>query len=352
MFRLTDFQTRLRGYGLAFGLGLAGGALFDWLNSPLPWFIGPMLANAIFAIAGAPVLGPNFLRPVALPVLGVVLGSAFVPEIFANASSWAISLAMIPLFIIVSTAVNFTYFRKMARQDKVTAYLSSVPAGLNDMVLLGDEYGGDTRQIALAHAMRIMISVIGIAALLVLVKGVSGSAAPRPVLHVTDLSLKAGLILAGCAVLGPTVGRLLRLPAKAMLGALLLSAAAHLSGLVHDGPPTLFSLAAQLVLGSCIGARFAGVPLASAALSLLHGLVSALLSISVSASVATLAVIFAGLDYFEALLGYSPGGLMEMSLLALAINQSVAYVTIAHTARYVFVMFAAVFLFHRLQTRA
>lgn len=348
---MTETTANLRGYAIAFGLGLVGGACMSWLNGPLPWFIGPMVANAVFAIAGGPTRGPNFLRPAALPILGVVLGSAFLPEIFAKAATWSVALAMIPVFIALSTSLNYLYFRRIARRDPVTAYLSSVPAGINDMILLGEEYGGDTRQIALAQSMRIMISVLGIALLLVLAKGVSGSSAPRPVIGVTDLAPSEAILLLTCAALGPLVGRLLRLPARFMLGALLLSAGAHLTGLLHSAPPTLFSLAAQLVLGSCIGARFAGVSPRSAAASLMHGFVSSLLAITVSASVALLAVWLAGLDYFEALLGYSPGGLMEMSLLALAIHESVAYVTIAHTLRYVIVMLTAITLFHRFRRR-
>lgn len=342
---------RITGYSISLALGVSGGFLFSWMNSPLPWFIGPMLLNAGFAIGGVSVLGPNFMRPVALPVLGVVLGSAFMPEIFTNAASWAISLALIPLFIVLSTLVNFTYFRRIAHQDPITAYLASVPGGLNDMVLLGEEYGGDTRQIALAQSMRVMISVLGIALILVLAKGVTGSSAPRPVLHLTDVTPHEALLMLVCAALGPFIGRILRLPARFMLGALLLSGTAHLTGLLHTSAPTIFSLSAQLILGSCIGARFVGVSLGSAALSMLHGLVSAILAIAVSAAVALLAVSIAGLDYFEALLGYSPGGLMEMSLLALAINQSVAYVTISHTVRYLVVMFTAIFVFHVLRKR-
>lgn len=348
---MTERAEKLRGYAFSFAVAIAGGALMTWLNAPLPWFIGPMVANAVFSIGGAPVRGPLFLRPFALPVLGVVLGSAFMPEIFRHAMSWAISLAMIPVFIAVSTSVNFFYFRKVAGKDFVTAYLSSVPAGLSDMVLLGEEYGGDTRQIAIAQSMRIIISVLGIALLLVLLKGVTGSSAPRPVIGLTDIPPVEMLLLLGCAGLGPLTGRLLRLPARAMLGALLLSAVAHLVGVLHTPPPTIISLSAQLIIGSCIGARFAGMSALSAVVSMMHGFVASLMAIAVSAGVAVLSVTFAGLDYYEALLGYSPGGLMEMSLLALAIHESVAYVTIAHTLRYVFVMFAAIFLFNRLTPR-
>ncbi|AJE49151.1 AbrB family transcriptional regulator [Celeribacter indicus] len=342
---------RLTGYGLAAALGLVGGFCFQWIGSPLPWFLGPMLFNAVFAIAGAPILGPDVLRPIALPVLGVMLGSAFLPEIFRNAGAWALSLGLIPFYVALSSGVNYAYFRRIARRDPVTSFFSSVPGGLNDMIILGEEYGGDTRQIALSHSMRILVSVLFLALTLVLMLGVSGRAIPRPVTHLSDISPAGGLVLLGCAVAGPFLGRVLRFPARYLLGPLFLSATAHLAGAVESGPPTLLSLSAQFVLGTGVGARFAGVSFASAALSMLHGMISSLIALAISAAIAVVALQAADIAFFEAFLGYAPGGMMEMSLLALAIGQSVAYVTIAHVTRYVIVMFTAPTVFSRLRTR-
>jgi membrane AbrB-like protein len=130
-----------------------------------------------------------------------------------------------------------------------------------------------------------------------------------------------------------------------ILGALLLSALAHLTGLTRAPVPTGVSYAAQMVLGTSVGARFAGIPMASAARSMGFGFASALVSLVVSAGMAYVAVLVAGIDYVAALLGYAPGGMMEMSLLALVIHQSVAYVSVAHIFRYVVVMVAAVSAF-------
>ncbi len=340
----------LVGYALALGLGLIGGVIAVQIGSPLPWFIGPMVLNSILALAGVPVVGPDFLRPLAMPVLGVVLGSAFLPEIFADLGQWALPLAAIPLFILVSTTVNYLFFRRVAGQDQITAYLSSVPGGLTDMILLGEEYGGDTRQIALAHSMRVLVSVLVIA-LIVVWHGGTGPAPVRTVTHITDLSVLDGVVLVLCVWLGPQVGGLLRFPAKLLLGALLLSALAHLVGITRAPTPTLLSLGAQLVLGSSVGARFAGVSIRSAARSMLYGLTSSLVSLGVSAGMAAVAMSVAGIDYFEALLGYAPGGMMEMSLLALAIHQSVAYVSVAHIIRYLLVMFTAIGAFHLIRRR-
>lgn len=340
------------GYALGAVLGIIGGIVMQAIGSPLPWYIGPLMFNAIPALAGVPVRGLNMLRPVALPVLGVVLGSAFLPDIFANAGAFVFALSLIPVFIVASTSVNYLYYRRVAHLDPITSYLSSVPGGLNDMVLMGEQSGGDSRQIALSHSLRVIVSVVGIAVLVVLIAGdQNGQAGERGLVAFGEVPPLELLILFGCAAFGPLAGRLLRIPARAILGALILSAIAHLTEVVHTAPPTTISRAAQMVLGGAVGASFAGMHLRVVARSIMHGLIAAVLAICVSGSIALVAYLAGGMDFFASLLSYAPGGLMEMSLLALAINQSVAFVTIAHTMRYVIVMFTAIFIFNLLHKR-
>ncbi len=74
-------------------------------------------------------------------------------------------------------------------------------------------------------------------------------------------------ILGATGVLGILFGMVIRLPAPALTGPMLLSAMVHLSGLVMSEPPPLASQIIQLALGSAMGARFFGVSLAGSARS-------------------------------------------------------------------------------------
>ena len=58
-----------------------------------------------------------------------------------------------------------------------------------------------------------------------------------------------------------------------------------------------------------------------------------------------------GRDLAQAFLAFSPGGLTEMSLLALALGQEVAYVASAHIARIVLVIFCTPIAFRLLGPR-
>ncbi len=349
---LRNLIDERQGYSISFALGLGGALAALWAGLPLPWFLGPMIANAAAAIAGVRLKGPDFLRPIALPILGVMLGTAFHSEIFGHVGTWAISFALLPAYVIGTSVVCYGYYRKIAGRDRVTSYFASMPGGLSDMVLLGEAYGGDVRQIALSHSVRILVVVTAVALFFGYVFDVSSQSAARPTTQLTDLGYVEGIVLVLCAIAGPAFARFLRIPAPLMLGPLILSALAHLTAVAELGPPTVLSLAAQFVLGAGVGARFSGITFASAAGNLLHGLAAAVLALLCSALAAFAVVAIAGIDFFEGFLGYAPGGMMEMSILALAINQSVAYVSLCHTFRFAFVMFASPILYQILRTKA
>lgn len=123
------------------------GALSGWLAAlsgmPLPWMLGPMIGNTLAAVLALPVRGPDRLRPLVIPVIGVMLGSALRPEMFDTAGRYAASLALLPPFLVVTALVSYAVYRRVGRYDPVTAFFSAMPGGLNDMLILGGAAGGN-----------------------------------------------------------------------------------------------------------------------------------------------------------------------------------------------------------------
>ncbi|NNL18083.1 MAG: AbrB family transcriptional regulator, partial [Boseongicola sp.] len=143
--------------GLA--IGLVGAILASRLGIPLPWMLGPILMVTLAAVLGANLQAPIILRKLLLPVLGVMLGSGFSPIIFGNVASWLFTIAVLPVYVALAFGLAFLVYRKVGGYDPVTAYFSSAPGGLNDMMIIGAEAGGIERRIALAHASRILVVV-------------------------------------------------------------------------------------------------------------------------------------------------------------------------------------------------
>jgi len=216
------------------------------------------------------------------------------------------------------------------------------------MVVMGSQMGGDDRKIFLAHGTRILLVVITVPLWFRLVEGYVPQGDLGIGLNTVPLSqfaLLDGLILAACGVVGFFSGRLLHLRAYRFTGPLIASAIAHLTQITESKPPAELIVLAQIILGSSLGCRYVGVSLREIAGTLKVSFGSALLLMGC-------AVIFSygihwvtGFKSVALLLSLSPGGLVEMPLIALALGIDVAFITIHHLVRIVLAVVVEPFSF-------
>jgi membrane AbrB-like protein len=151
---------RLRTLAVTIASGAVGGAVFAWLNTPLPWMLGALFATIGLAIAGVPLYLPSWLRRIMIAVLGVMLGSAFTPDVLGHVLHWWPTLVGLTVFIAIGTSLISWFYQRFGDFDKMTAFFAASPGGLSEMVVLGPMMGGDVRQITLAHATRIVLVVM------------------------------------------------------------------------------------------------------------------------------------------------------------------------------------------------
>jgi membrane AbrB-like protein len=332
--------------GFALGLGAISGYVFYRAGMPLPWMLGPMIANTIAAVLRAPVAPPMRLRPLVIPVIGVMLGASVTRDTFAHLGDWVWTVCILAPFLVTAAFASFMVYRRAGGYDRVTAYYAAMPGGLNEMLLIGTAAGGKEKRIALAHATRILVTIAFVGLFFGLVLGVrSGGPAGRPWIALDALGLMDYLVLGGCAVLGVPMGKILRLPAYNVLGPMVLSAVVHVTGIVHAAPPTLIVNFAQITLGTVIGCRFLGSTAREIGADLILGLLATVAMLGVAVAFAEVTSRVTGIPLPEVFLAYSPGGLTEMSLLALAMGQDVAYVSVMHILRILMVIAAAPVVF-------
>ena len=324
---------------------LALGALGGWLASmtqlPLPWMIGSMVATTIAALAGLRLAMPRQLRNVMVAVLGVMLGSGFTPEILARFGEWLTSLLLVVGYIVAAAVACQFYLRRVTSYDRTTAYFCAMPGGLTEMMLAGEELGGDTRIISLIHASRILIVVLILPFAFQLFLGYDPADQPAAGQAIASLAPADLAILGSCALLGYIFASALKLPTAAVTGPMLLSAAIHLAGWTDAKPPSELVVVAQVVMGAFIGVRFTGAALALVGRTMVVAFGSTLILIAVTLVFSVAVHWLTDLPVAALALAYSPGGLAEMSLIALALGLDGAFVASHHILRILVIVLAA-----------
>lgn len=323
---------------VALTAGAAGGLVFFYLHLPLPWMLGSMFACGSCAVAGLSVTMPMAARLPMTAVIGSMLGSAFTIEVVGQLGAWPVPLAGVLLYVCVAGSLSYIYFNRIGRLDRPTAFFAGMPGGVVEMVTLGAERGGDERMISLVHGARIFLVVMSTPFLIEWLSGASIARGFAGWVPLSSITMSDTLWFAFSVGLGIAVGSALRLPAPYLLGPMIISACFHVSALTEFQLPSVVIAVAQIVLGSNLGCRFAGVPAAK---------IAQVFALSIGATLAmlTLSVVFAlsianltDLEPAALVLALSPGGLPEMSLIALSLNVSVVFVVVHHLARVLLVV--------------
>jgi len=337
-----------RRLALALAIGAVGAGVFWWLRLPLAFLLGALSTTAIAALCKAGVAVPNRLRGIMVALLGATIGASFTPEVLANAGRWLASLGVVTVSVGLMSCIAYACFRRFGGFDRVTSFFGAAPGGLAVMTVTGEAMGGDPRSIALVHTARIVVVVFAVPIHIKLTQHIdlpSTVALAGSSLGFAPLGLAQAAV---AALAGHLLARLVRLPGASIIGPMLVSAAAHLTGLFQAVPPVWLVAATQLVMGAAIGARFAGFPLRAMGNVMLAGAVVSTLMMTVAVVISLLAAEPFGISPVALLLALAPGGLAEMCLVAVALNVDPAFVATMHIIRLILVVVLAPLLFRLL----
>lgn len=343
---MHEFISRLKAVDypallLTLALGAVGGLAALWAGFPLALLLGSLLVTGVVAAAGwrpfgRAVLLPMKLRSAFVPVIGVSIGGAFTPAVISEAGAWWPSLLALLLFLPLTHAVAYLIYTR-GGLPRLESFFGAVPGGLIETVQMGEEAGGDVRLMTVLQFLRLILTIVAVPLIFTALTGVAVGSASGAVLPAAAVPLSAYEVVVLLAVggLGVWVGRLLRLPAAIMTGPVLFSAVTHAAGLVHGVPPGWLVGVTQVVVGCGLGARFAGIErrmlIRAARLAVLNAGVALGMAFGFAWALAP----WVGEPLTAVFLAFAPGGLAEMSLIALSLQMSVVYVTVHHVARIV-----------------
>ena len=316
---------------MTISLAALGTVAFWSTGLPLPFLFGPMLACLLAALIGLPLKGVGAVATAARTILGVAVGASITPEVVGQLPQIAASVALIPLYIAVIGLIGVPFFHFLCGFDRATAWYSSMPGGLQDMVLFGQEAGGDVRALSLIHATRVLIIVT--VAPIILTQGFDAPLVYPIGAPAADLPVHELLIMAAAALIGWKGGERIGLFGAAIIGPMILTSILSLSGALHFRPPAEAILSAQFFIGLGIGVGYVGVTLRELRRDVLAGVIFVLLLAAIAGVFTEIVVQFGLAEPVEGFLAFAPGGQAEMTVLAIIVGADLGFVVVHHLMR-------------------
>ncbi|MBS0122777.1 AbrB family transcriptional regulator [Thetidibacter halocola] len=326
---------------LMIATGAIGGFAASQAGLPMPWMLGSLLASALVVLLWAPPMlrdysFPNPWRSFFIALIGVMIGSQVTPDVLRQAASLPLTLLALLVFIGVAHWGNYLIFRRLGGYDRATAFYSGTPGGLMESIMLGEGAGADVRILTAQQFLRIILVITTIPLALSLWTGTAvGSAAGLTGPAAEPVSPQNLALIALTAGLGLWGGQRLGLPAAQLSGPLILAAAATMTGALDLHLPFWLIATAQLVIGMTLGLRFKGTDGALLRRCLWLSAVSVAYMLILGAVLAVILHALTDLGYLTLLLSFAPGGVSEMSLVALSLAVSPALVSLHHILRIV-----------------
>ncbi len=333
-------RARLAGVLLALGLGTGGGLVFHLLGLPAAWLSGSAIAVAVAAFAGLPVALPLSIRQIAFVILGTGMGAAVTPDAFARVGGWPLAMVALVLAMVAVTLVSVVIQRRLGDFDGPTALCASVPGALSQVVAAATDAGLEVRKVALAQSLRLLVLVAFLPGFITWLGPPEGSreGAGAHLPPVASLP-ESALMIAPCAVVG-ILARRFKVPAGLLLGAFAASALLHGFGVFETRLPAVVMDPAFVLLGSAIGAAFAGFSAATFMTTLKASLVALAAAFAVATAAAVAFAGATGAPFGEILLAFAPGGIEAMITLAFVLGYDVPFVAALQVVRVVVLLFA------------
>lgn len=336
------------GIALTYGLGAIGGGVALVAGMPLGMLFGALLATALAAGFGLRPFGhrisvPQKWRFVLVPVIGVAIGAYFPPGFLDHAARWWSSLLALALFVPAAHVLSYAIYRLSGHVDRRTAFFAAMPGGFIEALEMGEKAGARMPMLIMLQFLRLILCILFIPLGFALFYGQavgSGSGIDLPGSDVPLTIRDTGILLA-CGALGWWGAQKLRLPAAVIAGPLVASALVHAAGLTGAAPPGWTILVTQWVMGSSLGARFTDFPRREIGFALLLSVFSVVGVLVLAGLFGLLLSGVTGQPVAAVLLAFAPGGISEMSLVALSLQLAVVFVTLHHLVRIVLAVVVA-----------
>jgi uncharacterized protein len=345
---MPNIQSLLRMLFAIF-IGVLGSILFIYLHLPLPWLLGAIFTSSIaMRFQNLPIQSPRIFSTPARIIVGLTIGSAFTPQILEQLHIYFFSILLIIPYTILVAFAGMYYYYKVLNFDKRTAFFSSMPGGVIEMVILGEQLNADTSKITLVQSSRLLFIVLTLPFIIQYIFHIDISGNKLITTPLREIYLTDFFFLGIIGITGAFLAKRLNISAAYLIGPMILSIIAFSLGFVHSKPPDELIKFVQVIFGTIIGFTFRGVTLKVIIKTLIGTFGHFIILAFVSALFITFVYFVFDFPVISVLLAFSPGGQAEINLIAILVAANIPYITVHHIVRLFLVMNIAPLLAKRL----
>tara|TARA_B100000575_G_scaffold144446_1_gene115377 strand:- start:35 stop:1114 length:1080 start_codon:yes stop_codon:yes gene_type:complete len=318
-------------------ISIPSAVIADYLNIPLAWMIGPMIATSIAALNGLQVLMPKLALSSILIILGLHIGNYIDQNLLNQMFNWIWTTIIMFFYIVVSILIVSKYLQKFSGYNQKTSIFSAAPGALGPLLILAEYEKSDLSQVATAHLIRLIIIITVFPFLIV-------SLSPTELLEVEKFNYGSQnhwelILLILVSLIFIFFFDKIKIPAALLSGSLVASGILQIFDIASYKLPDASINFCLLILGASVGCRFANKTFKEIANNSFHGLVATILLVILGLVAAFVATFFVDTNFLSLILSFCPGGIYEVAVIAIAFDLEPDFVAFHHIIRLLFILF-------------
>ena len=309
----------------------------DYFNIPLAWMLGPMIITSIAALSGLKVKMPKLALSGILIVLGLHIGNYIDQNLFNQMINWIWTSVIMFIYIIICILVVSRYLQKYSGYGKKASIFSAAPGALGPLMILAEHEKTDLSQVATSHLIRLIIIITVIPFIIV-------NNAITETLILDEFNYMAQnhfnlIILLIVSLIFIFMFDKIKIPAALLSGTLFASGLLQITDIASYKLPDASINFCLLILGASVGCRFAEKTIKEIANNSFHGLVATIILVLLGLVAAYVATFFVDTNFLTLILSFSPGGIYEVAVIAIAYNLEPDFVAFHHIIRLLMILF-------------
>ena len=318
-------------------IGVPSATIADYFHLPLAWMLGPMITISILALSGLKVKMPKLALSFILIILGLHIGNYIDKNLINQMIDWIWTSVIMLGYIIICILIVSKYLQKFSGYNEKAAIFSAAPGALGPLMILAEQEKTDLSQVATSHLIRLIIIITVIP--FIIVNNISSESVKLEEYNYLSQNHFHLILLLVVSIFFIFLFDKLKIPAALLSGTLFASGFLQISEVASYKLPDASINFCLLILGASVGCRFAEKTFKEVANNSFHSLIATTILVILGLIAAFLASLFVDNNILTLILSFSPGGIYEVAVIAIAFDLEPDFVAFHHIIRLLFILF-------------